>query len=135
MINFKQMAVQFIFAAMLMLISTVIFAKSERMNNKAWDAKGVASWYGRQFHGRKTASGQRFNMHAMTAAHRTLPFGSIVKVSDPSTGKSVIVKITDRGPYHGRRIIDLSRGAAQKLGIIRAGTAKIHLTVIRRGYI
>ncbi len=127
------------FTSLLMLISTTIFAgpdKIERMiNDNIWDVKGVASWYGGKFHGRKTASGERYNMYAMTAAHRTLPFGSIVKVTDANSGKSVFVKITDRGPYHGNRIIDLSRGAANKLGIIKVGTCKIRLTVIQRGYI
>lgn len=131
--------IKFIFAALLLLVSTITFAKPDKIermvNDDIWDAKGVASWYGRQFHGRKTASGERYNMHAMTAAHRTLPFGSIVKVTDAKSGKSVIVKITDRGPYHGNRTIDLSRGAASKLGIIKAGTCKIRLTVIQRGYV
>lgn len=126
-------------AFILLLISTTGFAapdKIERMvNDNIWDAKGVASWYGGKFHGRKTASGERYNMYAMTAAHRTLPFGSIVKVTDAESGKTVYVKITDRGPFHGNRIIDLSRGAANKLGIINAGTCKIRLTVIQRGYI
>lgn len=124
---------------LLLLIATVTNAKPDKIermiNDDIWDAKGVASWYGRQFHGRKTASGERYNMNAMTAAHRTLPFGSIVKVTDAVSGKSVFVKITDRGPYHGNRIIDLSRGAAKKLGIIKAGTCKIRLTVIQRGYL
>lgn len=130
---------KFIFAVFLMLASSAIFAKPDKIermtNDKIWDAKGTASWYGGRFHGRKTASGERFNMYALTAAHRTLPFGSIVKVTEVKSGKSVIVRITDRGPFHGRRIIDLSRGAAQRLGIIKAGTARIKLTVIQKGYI
>lgn len=79
--------------------------------------QGTASWYGPGFHNRLTANGERFDMHAMTAAHRTLPFGTMVLVKNPATGKSVTVRINDRGPYVKGRIIDLSRAAAQKLGI------------------
>lgn len=88
---------------------------------------GGASWYGPGFNGKKAASGERFNQNAMTAAHKTLPFGTIVKVVDQRTGKSVQVRINDRGPYHSGRIIDLSKAAATKLGIIQAGTGKVCL--------
>jgi rare lipoprotein A len=86
---------------------------------------GGASWYGPGFHGKQTASGERFNQNAMTAAHRTLPFGTVVKVVDQRTGKSVNVTINDRGPFHKGRIIDLSKAAATKLGIRNAGTGKV----------
>jgi rare lipoprotein A len=86
---------------------------------------GSASWYGPGFHGRTAASGEKFNQNAMTAAHKTLPFGTIVKVVNQKTGKSVKVKINDRGPYHGGRIIDLSKAAAAQLGIVQAGTGKV----------
>lgn len=89
---------------------------------------GTASWYGPGFNGKMTASGERFNQNAMTAAHRTLPFGAMVRVTNQKTGKSVIVRISDRGPYHGGRIIDLSKAAAGRLGIIAAGTVKVCLT-------
>ncbi|MCP1660842.1 septal ring lytic transglycosylase RlpA family protein [Neisseria perflava] len=88
---------------------------------------GRASWYGNQFHGRKTASGERYNMHAMTAAHRTLPLGSMVKVTNTQTGKSVIVKVNDRGPFHGNRVMDLSRAAASQLGFVNQGTAHVKI--------
>lgn len=88
---------------------------------------GGASWYGPGFHGKKTASGQRFNENAMTAAHRTLPFGTVVKVTDQRTGKSIKVTINDRGPFHKGRIIDLSKAAAAKLGTKNAGTGKVCL--------
>jgi rare lipoprotein A len=78
---------------------------------------GLASWYGREFHGRRTASGKRYDMHAMTAAHRTLPFGSLVRVVNPATGKTIVVEITDRGPFIRRRVIDLSAAAARALGV------------------
>lgn len=88
---------------------------------------GMASWYGRQFHGRKTASGETFDMHALTAAHRTLPLNCYVRVTNQTNGKSVVVKINDRGPFHGNRVLDLSYGAAKQLGITDAGTAKVSI--------
>jgi rare lipoprotein A len=86
---------------------------------------GGASWYGPGFHGKKAASGERFNENAMTAAHKTLPFGTVVRVTDQRTGKSISVKINDRGPFHGGRIIDLSKAAATKLGFRNAGVTKV----------
>lgn len=89
--------------------------------------EGRASWYGKQFHGRKTSSGERYDMHEMTAAHKTLPIPSYAKVTNVSNGKSVIVRINDRGPFHGNRVIDVSYGAAQKLGMVNTGTAKVRV--------
>jgi len=88
---------------------------------------GVASWYGRQFHGRKTASGETFDMNAMTAAHRSLPLNCYIRVTNRSNGKSVIVKVNDRGPFHGNRVLDLSYGAAKSIGVTNAGTAKVSI--------
>ena len=87
---------------------------------------GGASWYGHGFHGRKTANGERFNTHALTAAHRSLPFGSRVQVTNERTGRSVVVRINDRGPFVGGRVIDLSKAAAQAGGI--SGVGKVKLT-------
>ncbi len=78
---------------------------------------GKASWYGPGFHGKKTASGERFNQHALTAAHRSLPLGTRARVTNLKNGKVVLVKINDRGPYHGGRVIDLSRAAARHLAL------------------
>jgi rare lipoprotein A len=89
---------------------------------------GFASWYGPGFHGRRTASGERFNQHALTAAHKTLPLGSKVKVTNLKTKKTVIVTINDRGPYARGRIIDLSKGSAQALGI--KGTERVSIARI-----
>lgn len=86
---------------------------------------GLASWYGRKFHGRKTASGETFNMNAMTAAHRSLPFNCYVKVTNKSNGKSVVVKVNDRGPFHGNRVLDLSYGAAKEIGLAQSGTGNV----------
>jgi rare lipoprotein A len=95
--------------------------------------KGVASWYGREFHGRATASGEKFDMNNMTAAHKTLPFGTIVEVKNFENGKTARLKINDRGPYRGNRIIDVSYGAAQQLDMVRSGEAKVGINVIRMG--
>src|ERR1700761_663986 len=86
---------------------------------------GRASWYGRGFHGRRTANGERYDMHALTAAHRTLPLGSYVRVTNPATSRSVVVRINDRGPYARGRVIDLSMAAASALDMRHAGTARV----------
>ena len=88
---------------------------------------GQASWYGAAHHGKRTASGAIYDQTKLTAAHRSLPFGTRVMVTNLSNGKSVEVEITDRGPYAGNRIIDLSRAAAQALGMVDAGTASVRL--------
>lgn len=90
---------------------------------------GHASWYGPGFHGRKTASGERFNRNEMTAAHKSLPFGSLVRVTDEKSGRSVLVKINDRGPYVRGRLLDLSEAAAQRLGIRGRGTGNVRLEI------
>ena len=89
--------------------------------------RGKLSWYGRRFHGRRTASGERFDMHALTAAHPTLPFGTRVKVRHLGSGREVEVRINDRGPHVRGRIIDLSRAAAMALGVLHAGDAVVAL--------
>ena len=93
-------------------------------------SSGVASYYGPGFHGRRTANGETFNMHAMTAAHRTLPFGTLIKVTNLSNGKSTIVRVNDRGPYVGNRVIDLSVAAAKEIGSTHSGAARVNLEVI-----
>lgn len=91
---------------------------------------GIASWYGGRFHGRKTASGEAFDMDALTAAHPKLPFGSWVRVHNPVNGLSVDVRINDRGPFIKRRIIDLSRAAARALGV--SGTHQVEISLLDR---
>ena len=88
---------------------------------------GLASWYGRQFHGRKTASGETFDMNGLTAAHRSLPLNCYVKVTNKTNGKSVVVKVNDRGPFHGNRVLDLSYGAAKQLGITNKGVGNVSI--------
>ncbi|MGQ9478014.1 MAG: septal ring lytic transglycosylase RlpA family protein [Candidatus Bipolaricaulia bacterium] len=92
---------------------------------------GIASWYGPGFHGKRTASGEIYDMYRISAAHRTLPFGTIVKVVDLETGRSVVVRINDRGPFIEGRIIDLSYGAAKELGMVEKGLAKVGLKIVR----
>ena len=91
---------------------------------------GLASWYGPPYHNRKAANGEVYDMHAMTAAHRTLPLNSVVRVTNLSTGQKALVRITDRGPFVEGRVIDLSLEAAKELGVWRTGTAKVRLEVL-----
>jgi rare lipoprotein A len=93
-------------------------------------AGGIASYYGNGFAGSRTASGETFDPGQLTAAHRTLPFGSHVRVTNPANGRSVVVRINDRGPFHGGRVIDLSRFAAEKLGIVARGSGRVELSVL-----
>lgn len=93
---------------------------------------GIASWYGPGFHGKTTANGELYDMYAFTAAHKTLPFGTVVEVVDLDTGRSVVVRINDRGPFVPGRIIDLSYAAAEALGILERGTARVGLIVLFR---
>lgn len=92
---------------------------------------GIASWYGPRFHGRKTANGERFNQNKMTAAHRGLPLGTKVKVTNLENGRKVVVRINDRGPYKYGRIIDLSRAAAKRLAMHDNGTARVRVERIQ----
>ena len=94
-------------------------------------ADGVASYYGHELAGNRTASGERFNPKALTAAHRTLPLGTKLKVTNKSNGKSVIVRVNDRGPFVKKRLIDLSLGAAQQVGMVAAGHAAVRLELLR----
>ena len=95
--------------------------------------RGMASWYGKRFHGQKTASGEIYDMYKMTAAHPTLPIPSYVRVTRVASGKSVVVRINDRGPFHAGRVIDLSYVAAHKLGYIQAGAAEVTVEAIVPG--
>lgn len=120
------------FSLLVAVLCLLILPRHQPSSNPAtitWYARhltqvGIASWYGPRFHGRKTASGERFDQNAMTAAHRTLRFGSFVVVFRPN-GRSVIVRINDRGPFIRGRIIDLSRAAATELGMRNAGLARV----------
>lgn len=110
----------------------VVFGKTYYpiANAQGFKETGIASWYGHPFHGRKTSNGERYNMYARTAAHKTLPMGSIVRVTNLENNKVSVVRINDRGPFVGNRIIDLSRTSAEELGIVKNGTGRVHLEVI-----
>ena len=92
--------------------------------------RGVATWYGRKFHGKPTSSGERYDMYAMTAAHTILPIPSYARVTNLSNGRSIVVRVNDRGPFHPERIIDLSYAAAYKLGFVNAGSVRVEVEAI-----
>jgi len=96
-----------------------------------FEQRGIASWYGNKFHGRRTSSGEDYDMYAMTAAHKTLPIPVFVEVTNVDNGRKAIVKVNDRGPFHDGRIIDLSYAAATKLGVAQTGTANVTIRVVR----
>jgi peptidoglycan lytic transglycosylase len=100
---------------------------------QAFRQRGVASWYGRRFHGQRTASGEPYDMYAMSAAHPRLPIPSYVRVTNVANGRSVVVRVNDRGPFHASRIIDLSYAAAYKLGFIQAGSAQVEVEAVLPG--
>jgi rare lipoprotein A len=104
-----------------------VFGKTyvPNVSNEPFRQQGIASWYGRKFHGQKTSIGETYDMYAMTAAHPTLPLPSYVRVTNPANGKSVVVRVNDRGPFHADRIIDLSYTAAAKLDYVRRGSALV----------
>ena len=110
--------------------ATVSVKKSNRHNRSSYYQKGKASYYANKFQGRKTASGERYSHNKLTAAHRKLPFGTMVRVTNLANGKSVVVRINDRGPMKRERIIDLSRSAAEKIALIKAGVASVGIEIV-----
>jgi rare lipoprotein A len=112
--------------------SYVVFGKRyyTKGSSKGYVERGLASWYGKKFHGRRTSSGELYNMYAMTAAHKTLPLPCYARVTNMANGRSAVVRINDRGPFHGSRIIDLSYSAARKLGVVAKGTAMVEVRAI-----
>lgn len=115
-------------ALVALVVGNVACGLVSEASARNFKSSGLASWYGPGFHGRKTASGERFNTSALTAAHRSLPFGTRVKVTNLRTGRAVVVRINDRGPFVGGRVIDLSRASARAIGV--AGVAPVQLSVI-----
>lgn len=99
-------------------------------DESSYKERGKASWYGKKFHGRRTSNGEIYDMYAMTAAHKTLPIPSYVRVTHVQSGKSVVVRVNDRGPFHSDRIIDLSYAAAQRIGILNAGTGLVDVEIV-----
>lgn len=122
----------YIRGALLLVIVTLAACAPYHARRKSikYDAVGIASWYGPGFAGRKTASGERYRPSEMTAAHKTLPFGTAVKVTNLDNDRSIVVRINDRGPFVHGRLIDLSQGAAKKLGVIATGTARVKVVAL-----
>ncbi len=116
--------------------SYVVFGKRYYVmnDNNGFTEQGIASWYGKKFHGMRTSSGETYDMHAMTAAHKTLILPAYVEVTSLDNGKKAVVKVNDRGPFHENRIIDLSYSAATKLDIVAKGTALVKIRVLDSGY-
>jgi len=102
-------------------------------SSQGYVERGIASWYGTKFHGRSTSSGEPYDMYAMTAAHKSLPLPTYVQVTNLSNGRSAIVKVNDRGPFHDNRLIDLSYAAATKLGILAEGTGLVEVRALNPG--
>jgi len=128
-----------VIATALVVCSSSVFSLSSeaatrrsvaKYTNKAL-SEGTASFYSTQFHGRKTANGETFNMNQLTAAHPSLPFGTLVKVTNMDNGKNVVVRINDRGPYVKGRIIDLSKGAAKQIGILKEGVVQVKVEPVK----
>ena len=117
-------------AACLMVSACSLLPKGDNSLDLGFKDRGVASWYGEAFHGKLTANGEVFDKTALTAAHRKLPLGSVVRVMNLNNGRVVKVRVTDRGPYVPGRILDLSEAAARELGMVEAGTAAIQLEVL-----
>ncbi len=116
------------------LLAAVLFlsACSSHRTSPDTTISGKASWYGARHHGKQTASGERFNQHALTAAHRSLAFGTRVKVTNTLNNKSVTVRVNDRGPYSKGRVIDLSRAAANKIDMINSGVVPVRVQVLSK---
>ena len=117
------MKVKSFFVLFFMMFSSLAFSS-------VYKASAKASYYADKFHGRKTANGETFNMYAMTCAHKTLPFGTVLRVTNLSNNKTVDVRVNDRGPFVKGREIDLSKGAAQKIGMIKTGTANVRIEIV-----
>jgi rare lipoprotein A len=115
--------------------SYVVFGKRYYVldSSQGFVQRGIASWYGTKFHGRQTSSGEVYNMHAMTAAHKTLPIPVYVHVKNLDNGRSTVVRVNDRGPFIAGRVIDLSYAAAKKLGVDGPGTANVEISVLSKG--
>lgn len=123
--NLKQITLLFCYTLVLLMITGCAATRGTVIDS------GVASWYGPGFHGKTTANGETYNQDDLTAAHRTLPFNTVVRVTNMDNGKSVTVRINDRGPYSDNRVIDLSRAAAAEIDMIDAGLARVRVQLVR----
>lgn len=116
-----------------LVLTAFLISGNAAAETAAWTEEGIASWYGAEFQGRPTSNGEIFNPANLTAAHKSLPFGTLVRVTSPQTGREVVVRINDRGPFVAGRIIDLSQAAAQRLGMGVAGTVPVRLSLAGAG--
>ena len=117
-----------IFLTASVILVTVLTLSS--FSDEPYPQYGNASWYGKSLHGKKTASGERFDQHSFTGAHRSLPFGTLVRVKNLNNGKEVVITVNDRGPFVRGRIIDISRAAATHLGIVSRGVARVRVELV-----
>ncbi len=115
------------------LVADALDQWEERLHAPQWQEEGLVSWYGPRFHGRPTASGEVFDSGELTMAHPSLPFGSQVRVTNLANGREVVVRVNDRGPYVDGRIADLSRAAAEDLGMVRRGVVRARLALVEDG--
>jgi len=127
-VHIKKRSLGIISVAILLVGIVGYVGAKNSISTELYKERGISSWYGKKYHGKLTASGKKFDMNALTAAHKTLPFNTYVKVRNLENNKVVTVKITDRGPYAGERIIDLSYGAAKKIGVINKGLVEVEIT-------
>ena len=127
----RRMSVSLLALAATLLLAGRSYADFAASRDFAFRQVGVASWYGPGFNGRRTASGERFDQNDLTAAHRNLPLGSEVRVTNLENGRTVTVEINDRGPYVKNRVLDLSKAAAGRLGILENGVAKVRIEATR----
>ncbi|HDP25445.1 MAG TPA: septal ring lytic transglycosylase RlpA family protein [Deltaproteobacteria bacterium] len=120
-------------SAILILVLLLFLSGCSHVSKQSstWEQIGTASWYGRDFHGNPTASGEKYNMYGYSAAHKTLPLGTTVRVTHLANGRKIVLPINDRGPFVGDRIIDLSYGAARRLGMVEEGLAKVRVEVLK----
>ncbi|MCC6157168.1 MAG: septal ring lytic transglycosylase RlpA family protein [Deltaproteobacteria bacterium] len=118
------------FALLVTVVSACAPRYTVRERSEGWSQSGTACWYGTEFHGRRTAGGEIFDQNKLTAAHPSLPFGTIVRVTNTSNDQSVLVRINDRGPWKRGRIIDLSRAAAEQIDMVNAGLAEVEIEVV-----
>jgi rare lipoprotein A len=136
MIPYPKNSLTFVRAAFLSLLTLFFIAGCATVPRQpverevGYQEEGIASWYGGEFHGRRTANGEVYDMYGLSAAHRTLPLGTIIKVTNPQNGRSLRVRVNDRGPFIYGRVLDLSYGAASRLDIIGPGTAWVRIEVV-----